>query len=143
MEQRELSNFEQWMVKSNLKTIEAGTPARDIINTVRSNGYLRVADAIEAAVAAVTDISIIDGGSVLTATPLTPKGWDWIDNNTSPDAQRWGLGIAIERRYIEDITRGMIESGLAVDLDGDRLAVIDGYCVVEKPVTTEEASQNG
>jgi hypothetical protein len=31
----------------------------------------------------------------------------------------------------------------AVDLDGDRLAVIDGYCVVEKPVTTEEASQNG
>jgi hypothetical protein len=45
---RPLDATEQWMVKSNLKTIADGEPAETIINTLKANGYLRVAAGVEA-----------------------------------------------------------------------------------------------
>ena len=44
-----LSAFEEWMVKSNLNTIQKGTPASEIVAKLRANGYLRVATAVEKA----------------------------------------------------------------------------------------------
>lgn len=43
---KELSPFEKWMVRSNLKTIEGGESAEKIIATLRANGYIRVAEAV-------------------------------------------------------------------------------------------------
>ena len=42
--------YDQWMVRSNLARIESGeTTADETIQTLRDNGYNRVADAVEAA----------------------------------------------------------------------------------------------
>jgi hypothetical protein len=41
-----LDPYEQWMVKSNLKTIESGVPAEEIIQTLRRNGYDQIADVV-------------------------------------------------------------------------------------------------
>jgi sugar-specific transcriptional regulator TrmB len=48
--QSPLTPFEEWCVRSNLKTIKSGVPAAVIIATVRANGYSKIADAIAAAV---------------------------------------------------------------------------------------------
>jgi hypothetical protein len=43
-----LSSYEQWMVRSNLKTIaEGGVTASHLVATLRTNDYGRVADAVE------------------------------------------------------------------------------------------------
>ncbi len=49
---RPLSPFERWMIKSNLETIKNGTPAEDIIATLRANGYRAIAAEVQAAVKA-------------------------------------------------------------------------------------------
>ena len=45
-----LSPFDQWMVRSNLTRIAAGEMTVAVcVQTLRANGYLRVADAVEEA----------------------------------------------------------------------------------------------
>jgi hypothetical protein len=45
---RELSSYEQWMVKSNLETISStNVTAAEQVALLRSNGYERVAQAVE------------------------------------------------------------------------------------------------
>lgn len=43
---KELSPFECWMVRSNLKTIAAGANPEQIIATLKANGYPRIAEAV-------------------------------------------------------------------------------------------------
>jgi len=45
---KELSPFERWMVKSNLEHVKT-EGLEKIVNTLRANGYYRIADAVEAA----------------------------------------------------------------------------------------------
>lgn len=41
-----LNAFENWMVKSNIQTIEDGAASATIIATVKANGYPTVAEAV-------------------------------------------------------------------------------------------------
>lgn len=43
MSNNALDPVDQWMIKSNLKRIAAGTPAEQVIATLRHNGYFKVA----------------------------------------------------------------------------------------------------
>lgn len=43
----QLSPYELWMVASNLQTILDGMPESIVLATLRANGYLRVANALE------------------------------------------------------------------------------------------------
>jgi len=47
--QRKLDPYEQWMVKSNLETIQSGVPMADQVAILKANGYPRVAAAVEKA----------------------------------------------------------------------------------------------
>lgn len=44
-----LTPIEQWMVKSNLETIQAGTPVEQQVAILKANGYLIVAAAVKLA----------------------------------------------------------------------------------------------
>jgi hypothetical protein len=47
---KELSPYDRWMVKSNLKRIsEEGADPAQLVATLKQNGYLRVAEAVESA----------------------------------------------------------------------------------------------
>lgn len=47
-ENRPLSPYEQWMVKSNLQTIESGSmSAEQVLATLKAGGYLRITRAVE------------------------------------------------------------------------------------------------
>lgn len=62
----------------------------------------------------MTDFNIADHGSIITLSPHTPEARDWIDENLPADAQWFGNGVAIERRYFEDIYDGICADGLSI-----------------------------
>jgi len=41
----------------------------------------------------------------------------WIDEHISEDALRFGGGVAVEHRYIDDIVEGMLTDGLEPNTD--------------------------
>jgi len=47
--QRALDPFDWWCVRSNLATIRGGTPKKQILATLRQNGYPSIAAAVETA----------------------------------------------------------------------------------------------
>lgn len=67
----ELSPFENWMVKSNLKTIQDGTPAEQITAQLELNGYFRIAKAVEQAL--THHIAIYNGKEVIIDYVADPK----------------------------------------------------------------------
>jgi hypothetical protein len=71
------------------------------------------------------DFRIINGGSVYLVTPITQDAKTWVEENVF-EAQWFGGGFAVEPRYVEDVTRGMLEAGLTGTLDGHVLSVTDG-----------------
>ncbi len=63
------------------------------------------------------DFSIEGGGRFCTVyllRPLTPVGFDWIEEHIPEDAQRLGNSIAVEHRYVEPIAEGILADGLVV-----------------------------
>ena len=52
-------------------------------------------------------VNIADHGSIVVVTPTTAWATGWMEDNVDPDATRWGVGIAVERRYVEAILEGM------------------------------------
>lgn len=69
----------------------------------------------------MADIRVHGSGTVYQWSPETEDGTTWTDENVQrPDWQPSGP-IAVEHRYIEDITRGALESGLTVNLNGNDL----------------------
>jgi hypothetical protein len=49
---KELDAYERWMVRSNLERIrDEGLEVADVVSTLRANGYPRIADAVEQAIA--------------------------------------------------------------------------------------------
>lgn len=63
------------------------------------------------------DFSITDGGSIYIITPQTDAGREWWEDHV-PDAQSWGMGYAVEHRYIQDISTGILNDGLSITKDG-------------------------
>jgi hypothetical protein len=52
--------------------------------------------------------------AVYLLRPLTPAGFDWVEEHIPEDAQRLGNAVAVEHRYISDIVAGIQDDGLAV-----------------------------
>jgi hypothetical protein len=60
------------------------------------------------------DIIIRNHGTLCIMVAITHAGEDWIAEHIPEDAQRWGKGIVVEPRYIEDIVEGARADGLEV-----------------------------
>lgn len=52
--------------------------------------------------------------TVYLLRPLTPAGFDWVNEHIPDDAQRLGNAIAVEHRFIAEIVKGIQNDGLAV-----------------------------
>ena len=69
----------------------------------------------------MTDITVIDSGSILLLQPNTPEAESWIGENVvvePGDFQPHYPTIACERRYVFDLLYGMQESGLTLETEG-------------------------
>ena len=51
--------------------------------------------------------------TVFLLRPVTSVGRDWIDDNVEV-VTRFGNGVAVEHRYIEDLTEGAKADGLTI-----------------------------
>jgi hypothetical protein len=62
------------------------------------------------------DFTLTDGGSVCLLTPTTSNARRWLDENIGEDAMYLGQGLAIERRYVQQIIDGVQSDGFEVAL---------------------------
>lgn len=62
-----------------------------------------------------TDFTVSGGGTLYILKPNTDEAKTWIDAHIPEDAQRWGGGVAVEHRYINDIVVGIQSDGLTVE----------------------------
>jgi hypothetical protein len=61
------------------------------------------------------DFSVYHHGSISTLVPRSDAGREWIEENLPDDAQWFGGGVAIERRYLSPILIGIeVEAGLVI-----------------------------
>lgn len=64
----------------------------------------------------MTDFTLYNHGSICVLTPTSTEASKWIYENIHPEAMRWGRGVVIEPRYVEDILTGTDMAGLTVSL---------------------------
>lgn len=55
--------------------------------------------------------------SVYLITPLTPECGVWLKENVSEDAMYFGLSLAVEHRYVENLILGLHEHGFKCGQD--------------------------
>jgi hypothetical protein len=60
------------------------------------------------------DFSVENHGSIFLLRPLSPLGFDWIDQHIPEDAQHFGNAVVVEHRYIGDIAEGILADGLVM-----------------------------
>lgn len=61
------------------------------------------------------DATVRHHGSVVILTPVSEAAKDWVQAHLmGPETQRWGKGVVIEPRYLDNILNGMAEAGLEV-----------------------------
>jgi hypothetical protein len=60
------------------------------------------------------DFSVRNHGSVILLYPKTDAAKEWISEHIPEDAQRWGLSVVVEPRYVMDILAGARADGLRV-----------------------------
>ena len=61
------------------------------------------------------DFTLSDQGSICILTPIGEAGETWLSENIGDDAMRWGAGVVIEHRYVDDIIEGIQNDGLTVE----------------------------
>ena len=49
----------------------------------------------------MTAFEIVNHGSIVTFTPLTPEAQEWWDDNVDPDCQTLGPAYCVEARYAD------------------------------------------
>ena len=69
------------------------------------------------------DFTITDGGSVCLLTPTTSAARRWLDENIGEDAIYLGHGLAVERRFIDQIIEGIVADGFRVSTDAVALGI--------------------
>lgn len=67
------------------------------------------------------DFSVEDCGSLFMVTPENDNALEWWEAHT--DAQSLGRSYAVEHRYIQELTGGMLEAGFRVTKDGKEVKV--------------------
>ena len=60
------------------------------------------------------DIRILDHGSIIVLSGVTPEGVAWMEDCLDPDAMRWGGGYAVDRRFAPAIIDAVRKDGLEV-----------------------------
>lgn len=64
------------------------------------------------------DIEVQNHGSIVSLTPLTDAGRDWIDENVASEDWQWmGGSLNIEPRYAGELLYGAQEAGLAMNVE--------------------------
>jgi hypothetical protein len=58
------------------------------------------------------DFTVVNQGSIYLLRPNTEAAQLWIDEHIPEDAQRFGMAVVIEHRYIRDICKGIEADGL-------------------------------
>jgi hypothetical protein len=64
----------------------------------------------------MTDVSVLNEGSIFLLTPLSPFARDWFAEHLPDDAQHFGAAVVVEPRYVADILDGMAQDGLALEV---------------------------
>ena len=62
------------------------------------------------------DVVIRDEGSLLLFDLRTEQARGWVEEHVAEDAQRFGRALVVEHRYAGELTDGMAEAGLTVEL---------------------------
>lgn len=65
----------------------------------------------------MTPIDVIreNHGSIWLFRLQTDAAREWVAECVDPDAQYFGNALAVEHRYVDNLTVGMIEDGLVVE----------------------------
>jgi hypothetical protein len=60
------------------------------------------------------DFHIVDGGKVFLVIAKTPAAEKWAEENISEESLRFGNGVAVEDRFIENIVNGIQNAGMTM-----------------------------
>ena len=63
----------------------------------------------------MSDISIENHGSIWLVQPLTPQATEWLHENVQAEALWFGTALAVEPRYVENLTRGLLDEGFDIE----------------------------
>ena len=66
----------------------------------------------------MADVTVNDQGSIVVLVPMNEAATDWFVENLPENAPMWGLGYAVERRYVLDILEGLKDAGLSYSMEG-------------------------
>ena len=62
------------------------------------------------------DVLVADHGSVAMLTPMTPESRQWVEEHVETEPWQWlGASLACEPRCLEQLVKGMQETGLTVE----------------------------
>ena len=62
------------------------------------------------------DFRLAYHGTITTITPLTDRCREWVEKNVEIEPwQHFGIAIAVERRYVEQLADAMIDEGLVME----------------------------
>ena len=79
----------------------------------------------------IFDFSIWGGGSVYILAPQTDAANKWVDAHLPEHLLTLGDGIAVEPRYIQDISLGILQGGLSIEKDCKKMIIDkDGECAL-------------
>lgn len=63
----------------------------------------------------MADFSIMNHGSIVTLTPTSAAGHEWIAQYIPETSMRWGAcSIVVEPRFVNDIVDGITAEGLSL-----------------------------
>jgi hypothetical protein len=60
------------------------------------------------------DVHVVNHGSLYLFHLLTARAEQWVTENVSEDATRFGNALVVEHRYAQDLAEGMFAAGLGV-----------------------------
>lgn len=60
------------------------------------------------------DFAVYDAGTLVLLKPLSRRAQKWVREHIPADAMRFGGSIAVERRYLAPILRGIADSGMVI-----------------------------
>ncbi len=61
------------------------------------------------------DVEVENHGTVFLFRPLTPRGFEWIEDNVQAESWQWfGNALTVDHRYAVDLATGMQSAGLEV-----------------------------